>query len=131
MGSHSPTEHSTGSRFAASPRYVCPSRTPSAQLPQIGKLQEAFGPEPLQQLPALVILQPSAGPLEGTRDLSHAEGGELQRGLAHQFQLAGAERASAKGEGFRHALEKGAGQPAPVQCPGSRSVAHAIASRSA
>jgi hypothetical protein len=37
-----------GRRFAARPRYIYPPRTPPAQLPQIGKLLEAFGLEPLQ-----------------------------------------------------------------------------------
>ncbi len=105
-------------RFRARSRNVCPPRTPPAQLPQIGELQEAFGLEPLQQLPALVVLQPSTGSLpvqqlaDGTRDLGHPQGGKLQRGLAHQLQFAGTERASAKGEGFRHAVDHGAVQPA-------------------
>ena len=74
------------------------------------------------------ILRPGAAPaVAGTRDSStlhwavstpatrrrsarsRSEGGELQRGLAHQLQFAGAEHASAKGEGFRHAVENGAG----------------------
>src|SRR5580658_10658209 len=103
-------------RLAALRRYIDPPRTPPAQLPELGKLQEAFGLEPLQQLPALVVLQPPTGsfPLQqladGTRDLGHSKGGKIQRGLAHQLQFAGPERASAKDEGFRHAVENDTSQ---------------------
>ena len=129
---------STGAGSQQGRRYVCPSRTPPAQLPHLGKLQEAFGLEPLQQLPALVVLQPSIGPLplqqlaDGARDLGHAEGGKLARDLAHQLQFLAAERASAKGQGFRHASRRMARfSPRRAQCPGSRCAAHATASRSA
>src|SRR6266511_1289363 len=60
-------------------------RAPPASLLQVWKLQEPFGCEPLQQLPALVILQPSIGSFpvqqlaDGTRDLGYSEGGKLQR----------------------------------------------------
>ena len=115
-----------------------PPRTSPAQLPQLGKLQEAFGLEPLQQLPALVVLQPSTGPCplqqlaDGTRDFGDSQGGKLPRDLAHQLQFAGAERASAKGQGFGHAMGRMARlSPRRAQCPGSRRGAHATASRSA
>src|SRR5882762_3941119 len=68
--------------------YLCPPRTPSAQLPQLGKLQGSCCREPLQQLPALVVLQPSAWPLppqqlaDGMCDPGHPESGELRRDLA-------------------------------------------------
>ena len=38
----------------------------------------------------------------GTGDFGYSEGGELQCHLAHQLQFVGAERASAKGQGFGH-----------------------------
>jgi len=72
-----------GHWLAAGPRYVCPPRTPPAQLPQIGELQETFGLEPLQQLPALVILQSSTGPVSTpathrrfARDFGYSQGGK-------------------------------------------------------
>src|SRR5580704_144649 len=83
-----------GRRFAARPRYIYPPRTPPAHLPQSRKLQETFGLESLQQLPALVVLQSSTGPLplqqltDGTRDFGDSQGGKLQRSLAHQLQFA-------------------------------------------
>lgn len=82
----------------------------AAQRSQFGKLQKAFGLEPLQQLPALVILQPSTGPCplqqltDGASDLGHSETGKVPHNLTHQVQFAGAERASAKGQGFGHVI---------------------------
>src|SRR5512134_367844 len=108
-----------GLRFRASPGYVYPSRTSPAQVSHVGKLQEAFGLEPLQQVPALVVLQPSVGPCplqqlaDGPRDFGDSKGGKLHCDLAHQVQFAGAERASAKGQGFGHAMGEWRGQPAP------------------
>ena len=92
-----------GRGFDPGRRSVRPPRTPSAQFAHLGKRPEALGLESLQQLPALVVLQPSVGPCpiqqvaDGAGDLRHAEGGKLNRGLAHQRQFVGAERASAKG----------------------------------
>src|SRR5579864_1707360 len=99
-----------GYRFAVRLRDVCSPPTPPAQVPQTGKLQEAFGLEPLQQLSALVVLQSPTGPFplqqlaDGTRDFSNSEGGKLTRSLAHQLQFARAERASAEGQRFGHAI---------------------------
>jgi hypothetical protein len=78
-------------------------------------LEEVFRLQPLQQLPALVILQPSFGPCplqqltDGARDLGHSEAGELLCDLAHQLQFVAAKGASAKGQRFGHAVENGAG----------------------
>src|SRR5262249_53770422 len=116
-----------GRRLPASSGYVHPSWTSPAKVSHGGKSQQAFGLEPLQQLPAFVVLQASTGscPLQqladGTRDLGHAERTKIPRGLAHQLQFASVERASAKGEGFRHAVENGAAQPGYPLGPGTMS----------
>ena len=84
--------------------YIRPPGSPPTALLQSRKLQVSCGREPFQQLPALVILQPSIGsfPLQqladSPRNLRHSQGGKLHRDLTHQPQFTGGERASAKGE---------------------------------
>jgi hypothetical protein len=96
-------------RFAVRLRDVCSPRPPPAQVPGAGSFR-AFGLKPFQQLSALVVLQSPTGPFplqqltDRTRDFSNSESGKLTRSLAHQLQFARAERASAEGQRFGHAI---------------------------
>src|SRR5439155_1604896 len=110
---------------------VDPPRTPPSQVPQGGERQHSLGLEPLQQLPALVMLQLPVGPLplqqltDGARDLRHPQGRKLRGGLTHQLQFACGERAPAKGHDFgarggRHACSGGAVNTRKAQCTRSR-----------
>ena len=115
-----------GRRLATSLRYVRASRTPPAQLPHLGKLQEAFGLESLQQLPALVVLQPSIGPCplqqlaDGARDLGHPEGGKLRAVWRINSSSLGTNVRPQKvrDSGMRWRMARFS--PRRAQCPGSR-----------
>jgi hypothetical protein len=97
-----------GSGLATWCGYIDSARTPSSQTPKLGKRQRSFGGEPLQQLPAFMILETSIGSLplqqltDRARDLGYPQGGKLRCDLAHQLQFVAAKRAPAKGQGVRH-----------------------------